>query len=81
MKLSNIICIVYYVSQAANENHSDALNQCGDFYYSGFGELNQDMDLAVEYYEKAAKLNNVQALLNLGIIYEDSNKSKALQYF
>jgi TPR repeat protein len=39
------------------------------------------MDLAVEYYEKAAKLNNVQALLNLGIIYEDSNKSKALQYF
>lgn len=56
----------------------EAINRVGDYYFSGFGVDKIDIEKSKEFYEKAAKMGNVDSLLNLGAIYEKIDKVKAL---
>ena len=56
----------------------EAINRVGDYYFSGFGVDKIDIEKSKEFYEKAAKMGNVDSLLNLGAIYEKIDKIKAL---
>ena len=53
-------------SKAAELGYAPASNKLGNFFYSGYGVEKIDMAKAVEYYKKAAALNDVDALINLG---------------
>lgn len=39
----------------------------GDFFHSGIGSIKQDLQRAFHFYEKAANLNNLDALINIGL--------------
>jgi len=64
---------------------------CDDFetaenYYYGLNDEIQDYKEALKYYKKAADLGSDEALMQLGIMYKDSegcnkNNEKALDYF
>lgn len=45
-----------------------ALNKLGDFYNSGIG-VAKDQKKAFEYYERAAALQDRDALVNLGFFF------------
>ncbi len=45
------------------------MNKLGDIYHSGFG-VPKNQKEALKYYKMAADLNDAEALLNLGSIYE-----------
>lgn len=49
--------------------HPQALNKLGDYHFSGFG-CSKDEQLAITLYKKAAILGDTQALVNLGLLYE-----------
>ena len=59
----------------------EAINRVGDYFYSGFGVSEPNVDKSKEYYEKAASMGSVEALLNLGAIYEKIDKNRALDYY
>ena len=56
-------------SKAAELNYPAALNKLGNFFYSGYGVEKIDMAKAIDFYEKAASLNDPDALINLGLIF------------
>lgn len=57
-----------YYDKAASLNHLQALVKVGDFYYVGAGELDQELNEAIKFYEMAARQGNVEAMLNLGFL-------------
>ncbi len=50
------------------------MTKCGDFYNSGFGTSKPSLPTAISYYLRASKLGEIDALLNLGSIYEEQKK-------
>ena len=55
----------------------------GSLYYSGAG-VEQNYDTAIEWYEKAAKLNNTKAMYNIGWTYTQegvANGQKAIEWY
>ncbi len=59
-----------YFKLAANNGESLAMLTLGNMYGSGIG-VTQDMNQAVFWYQQAIKLDNVQAMNYLGLIYRD----------
>lgn len=50
-------------------------------YHYGWGDTFQDIDMALDYYEKSASLGYNEALLSLGRIYRESkNYNRAIRY-
>lgn len=45
------------------------MNKLGNFFYSGFGVEKIDMAKAIYFYEKAAEMDDSDALINLGFVY------------
>jgi TPR repeat protein len=41
----------------------------GDYYYSGY-QVNKNLHIAKNYYEKAALNGNSQGMINLGLMYQ-----------
>ena len=60
---------------AANKNLPEALNSIGDGYYSG-DIRKKNLELALYYYEKAAKLGFGAAQFNAGVVLLNNHKSK-----
>ena len=52
----------------ANAGNIDAINLLGEWMMMGF-ECSPDVNFAVKCFEKAARLGNTQAMLNLGLAY------------
>lgn len=57
-------------------NYPAALNKLGNFFYSGYGVEKIDMAKAIDFYEKASRLNDPDALINLGSIINFFKKVK-----
>ena len=57
----------YYITLAANLNHSGAINSIGDGYYTG-DIREKDIQKALVYYEKSAKLGYGPAQFNAGVV-------------
>ena len=47
--------------KAAKQNHSDAILAIGKLYLNGLG-VEEDIDIALDYIVKAARLNNYNAI-------------------
>ena len=67
--------------------YASATNKIGDCYFSGFG-VKQDRKLAIGCYANADKMNNSDAMVNLGTIYLNGipnlierNYNLAYEYF
>ena len=48
---------------------AEAMYQLGEIYIEGEGNVDQDIDEAIEYYNNAAELNNLKAMKKLAEIY------------
>lgn len=59
---------VKYYEMASQQNDPIALNNLGSLYFSGIG-VDENRDLAVNLFNKAAELGNDNAALNLAFIY------------
>ncbi len=57
-----------YYSMAASQNDDVAINNVGSLYFSGIG-TKQNTLLAAKMFDKAAKLGNAEAAVNLAFIY------------
>ncbi len=64
-----------YITIAANLNLPEAINSIGDGYYSG-DIRHKNIKMALEYYEKAAKMGFGPAQFNAGVVLMNSAKSK-----
>ena len=51
-----------------------------DFVYSGTVQK-PDVQMAVELYKKAANMNNLEAMLNLGSYYEKTDVEQSIKYY
>jgi TPR repeat protein len=69
----SLTALKYYL-QSAHNDHAQACNKVGDFYYSGIAIERPNVQEALQWYERASALGNIEALLNLGTIYEEGNK-------
>jgi TPR repeat protein len=78
---------VYLFRKAANLGMAKAFTKCGDFVYSGKGCGKIDKSEAFKCYQKAALLNDSEALNNIGLMlelgFEDrpSDPEQALEYY
>ena len=64
----------------------DAVWFLGDQYYHGKLGLQEDMQKAVELWTEAAELGSIDALYNLGVLYDcgegvEKDQAKAVQFF
>lgn len=57
-----------YFQCAAEKNNTDAMSMLGDMYFHG--AINQDLNLAQQWYEKAARLGNAKSQYILGYFLE-----------
>lgn len=57
----------------------DEIYNIGECYYFGIGK-DKNLEKAIECYEKAAGLGNLDAMMKLGHIYSDSTLTKRLDY-
>lgn len=75
-----------YLKKAAEKGNADAEYYLGLLYFTGRG-VDKDGMLAIDYWDKAAKLHQPQALAAQGTFYlntgskENPNLSKAFYYF
>ena len=65
----------WYITKAANMNLPEALNSIGDGYYSG-DIRPQNVDMALNYYERAAKMGFGPAQFNAGVVLLKNYRSK-----
>ena len=65
-----------YYTKAASLGHPPSVNKIGDFYNSGSGGLLKSEELALKYYKEAAELRSVDAIINLGTIFEEGGYGK-----
>ena len=71
-----------YLEKSYKLGNVAASNLIGNMYYEGIYPLEQDLDKAIEYYEKAAFNNYAYAINNLGKIEEKKgNLDKAFEYY
>ena len=73
------------ITPLANEGNSRAQNALGVFYVQGWG-VDQDFDIARDWYEKAAAGGNPRAYFNLGRMYAlgmgvEKDCDKAVEYW
>lgn len=61
-----------YYSMAASQGDKIAVNNLGSLYYSGIG-TEKNVNKAVEMFDKAARLGNGEAAINLAFIYLTAN--------
>jgi len=66
-----------YYLMAANQGHDGAQVNVGKFYKHGIG-VEVSRDLAMEWFAKAASLDNAQAQYNLGELFFEKNSSASL---
>lgn len=59
----------YYVESSARLEYPPAITKLGDYYYSGY-HVGKNVEFAKSLYEKSAKKNDSQALVNLGVLIE-----------
>ena len=64
---------------------ADAMTTIGDLYYDGLG-VEQDYAKVMEWYEKAAELNDAYAMNEIGYMYQEGlgveqDYAKALEWF
>ena len=76
----------YYFNFAAKNNYIEAMTITGYMYEKGLGVSTKNYDLAIEWYERAAKHNIGGALYNLGNIYTKEeygklDKKKGFYYY
>lgn len=62
-----------YYSMAASQNDKIAINNLGSLYFSGIG-TEQDVAMAAQMFDKAAKLGNNEAAVNLAFIYLSTSR-------
>lgn len=60
-----------WFQQAARQGHAGAQKIVGDFYYYGRNGLVRNVSLARSWYTKAVNQNDIEALYQLGVTYED----------
>lgn len=75
----------YYYNLAAAQNNPVAINNLGSLYYSGIG-TDVNIGKAMDMFEKAQQLGNVEAAVNLAFLYMTDNprskdSQKAIHYF
>ena len=58
----------YFFSKVTKKNQAIAENKIGDMYY--YGDLEQNIDRAVEWYTKSAQHGNRYAQYTIGVFYE-----------
>lgn len=70
------------LSHAAKVSISQSYYELADSYENGYG-VKRNIQLAIKYYKKSySKSKNIQALINLGCIYNNmGNYEKALKYY
>ncbi|WRK51913.1 hypothetical protein SD457_15425 [Coprobacillaceae bacterium CR2/5/TPMF4] len=70
--------------QTANDDYAPGLFQVGLAYEIGRG-VEENIDKAMDYYQRAAKLNHTGALYALGLIYEENSDyhddHRAIEYY
>ncbi len=79
----NITKAYFLVRKAEKLNDSEAFYQLGNAYYFGYYNEKKDINLAIEYYEKAIKFGNKLAYSSLSGIYlygDTQNLKKAYDY-
>jgi hypothetical protein len=85
-KLNEIIDGLRILSESKDESHKAwAYNKFSDYYLRGFGYLQKDIILALEYNQKAMELNNHKAFSNRAAAYfagigVERNIEKALEF-
>ncbi|MCL2234180.1 MAG: sel1 repeat family protein [Firmicutes bacterium] len=67
-----------YYLMAAKQGHEGAQVNVGKFYKYGMG-VEQSRDLAMEWFAKAASLDNAQAQYNLGELFFEKDSSASMQ--
>ena len=55
---------------AGEKGCGKAYTKCGDLLYCGLGVIKANKTEAVEFYKKAHREGDTQALNNLGLVYE-----------
>ncbi|OHT07278.1 hypothetical protein TRFO_24616 [Tritrichomonas foetus] len=73
---------IVFINDTNKDSLSQALLHMGGFFE--FGKFMQkNLALAMEYYKRSSSLNNINALIRLGVIYEFRNKDleKAIQFY
>ena len=73
-EMGNKILAFQHYLKAAEAGIVPAMTACGNFYLDGEDGIKQDIEKAVYWFKKAAALNNVTAMNNLGYIYEIQNE-------
>lgn len=69
------------LTDAANNGMGDAQYMIGACYYQGYG-VDQDLNLALEWYTKGAENGNANAQYMVGLAYTNSSKyNEAYQWF
>ncbi|MCH5318649.1 MAG: sel1 repeat family protein [Paramuribaculum sp.] len=61
----------------AKKGNAKAQNELGRWYYMGLHDLKQNYTTAVEWWTKAAKQDNPEAIANLGLCYKTGHGVKA----
>ncbi|MFV0538305.1 MAG: tetratricopeptide repeat protein [Dysgonomonas sp.] len=70
-----------FLTDAANNGMPDAQYMVGSCYYQGYG-VNQDLNLALEWYTKGAENGNANAQYMVGLAYTNSSKyNEAYQWY
>ena len=66
-----------FISRCAN-NDAYACGMAGYFYDKGFGHINKDEKLAIDYYKKGCALGDADSCTLLGYkVYKQGNKKEA----
>lgn len=64
---------------AEKYGNTDAYYMIGEHYYYGYA-VSKSRDMACDYYNKAAELGNINAMIDLGILYETSRPETSFKW-
>lgn len=62
---------VHWYALAAKQNETNAEFEMGVAYDKGIGDLPKDLNLAIDFYTRAANKGSIAAQFNLALIYDD----------
>eukprot|EP01091_Cochliopodium_minus_P010182 TRINITY_DN2651_c3_g1_i1.p1 TRINITY_DN2651_c3_g1~~TRINITY_DN2651_c3_g1_i1.p1 ORF type:complete len:451 (-),score=136.58 TRINITY_DN2651_c3_g1_i1:27-1379(-) len=65
----------YYERSIKTSNNTVSMIHLGEFYEKAFGGFKEDLNKAMEYYQKASDEGNAEGLFCLSIIYKDGKGS------
>lgn len=66
-----------WLEKAVAQGDSEAMCSKGKWHYEGKNGLEKDYKKAMEYYSRAASLENASAIVNLGLMYEEGEGCEA----